>query len=144
MAEPAPVQKSPLERQVDRQRFALAVVGRKALDFAHQRDFPDWDAFQAFLEEAFPATDKPPASAPATGTDTDGGAGAPPAPPATGPAKDAKPATWPGQPPTFDKAALAAMEANGVDEQLLVTFLFGETGPARKVTAADVERYLNG
>jgi hypothetical protein len=143
MADAAPVLKSPIERQMERQRFALAVVGRKALDFAHLRGFPDWDAFQAFLEEAFPASDKPPAPAPPAGTDMEEGAGAPPAPPGSVPAKGAKPAAKPGPPPTFDKAARAAMEANGVDEQLLVTFLFGESGPARKVTAVDVERYLN-
>ncbi len=120
------------EREQELQRARLAEIGQRALAFAKRRGFRTWAEFEKLLEEAFPAATGPVAVPPASAGQTAGDAPA------------GKPAVRQGPPPTFDKAAAAAMETNGVDEQLLVTFLFGDTGPVRKVTAADVERYLNG
>jgi len=134
MAESERYQKSPLERQVERQRFALAVVGRKALDFAQARNFRNWDEFEKFLAEAFPPskTTLAPvvASAPAASAKLE---------------KEPAAAGQPGRPPTFEEAALESMDANGVDQELLLTFLGGRgSGASGEVTPADVERYLHG
>jgi pyruvate/2-oxoglutarate dehydrogenase complex dihydrolipoamide acyltransferase (E2) component len=144
MAEQAP-QRSFQERQHDKLQFALAIIGRKVLDFAQQRGFQTWDDFEKLLAEAYPLKE-PSAEAPASPeADPTEPPGAPP--PVFGPSLSggAPPATRPGPPPPFTKAARAAMEANGVDEQLLLIFLGNRgTGPGDKVTPADVERYLNG
>jgi pyruvate/2-oxoglutarate dehydrogenase complex dihydrolipoamide acyltransferase (E2) component len=145
MAENAP-QKSATERMQERMRFGLAVIGRKALSFAQERGFQSWDEFEKFLGEAFPAGDKAPAApAPPGPPEGDAASKTPPGGPDPDPAKGPKPAGKPDPPPRFDKAARELMEANGVDEQLLVTFLGGQgSGPSGRVAAADVERYLNG
>ncbi len=129
MAEKEP-QKAPGERLQERMRFGLAVVGRKALDLAKEQGFPTWAEFEVFLRELFDPTGKAVPARPDP-------AAAPAAPGGAAPAA-------PSGPLVIATEALEAMEANGVDEQLLLEFLGGQgSGPAGAVTADDVERYLH-
>ncbi len=147
----APV-KSPMERFVDRQRFALAVAGREAQKFAEEHGFASWLECEGYLRAqivdgslkvprrpVFPG-----ASAPEGDPEETAGAplgDAPAHPPAAGP-RSAPPSVGNV---TIEKDARALMDKNGVDAELLLRFLGGHgTGRHHNVTTGDVERYLDG
>jgi pyruvate/2-oxoglutarate dehydrogenase complex dihydrolipoamide acyltransferase (E2) component len=136
------------EREHEQARFALALIGREVLTFARKRNFATWPKFKRFLEEAFPLKEQAADSSQAVGPKAPEppGAEGPKAGDGSTPAPAIAPAKVPhGQRPPITKAALEAMDAAGVDEELLLTFLgWRGSGPGGKVTPDDVERYLNG
>ena len=152
--------KSPMERFVDRQRFALAVAGREAQKFAEEHGFASWLECERYLRAQIADGNlkvprrpvSPGASAPEGDPEEPSAGGSPEAegasvggtpahPPAAGP-RSAPPSVGNV---TIEKDARALMDKNGVDAELLLRFLGGHgTGRFHNVTTGDVERYLDG
>ena len=143
--------KSPMERFVDRQRFALAVAGRDAQKFAEEHGFASWAECETYLRaQIADGSLKVPRRPVSSGASApEGDSGEPPVGGSLG-AKNTPPGGAPPAPSsvgnvTIEKDARALMDKNGVDAGLLLQFLGGHgTGRFHNVTAGDVERYLNG